>query len=419
MDNRKKTHLALVDQGLISAVNFGTGLLLARFLGMAGYGEFVLTYGIILFVAGIQMAFVISPMMTSGPTRPEKEKAAYYRSIIIQQLGFGLFTICLTFLCCKILDHAFPQWNLDKILWPLCFAMFTFLAQDFSRRLFFVRNESFNAFVCDLISYGLQATTLIIYSLNFELTAPIALWIIGATSALATIYAIGTYLISESWVTPAKDYIKQQILEHWHIGKWLIGQTLVYWAGAQFILYIAAAFISVSAVGAIAAARNIVGLVNILFAALENLVPSRAALALQNQGNIGLSRYLKRVSLIGGLLTLAIAGLASLTPELWLNLLYGDEYTGYGWVVIAWSLYFLTGFFHRPLSAGLRAMNQTKYIFISNLFGTLFALSASYPAIKISGISGVMFTLCITQAIILGLLYWYYRSLIHDHNQTS
>ena len=95
-DGRRKTHLALLDQAFISAINFGTGLLLARFLGMGGYGEFVLAYGIILFFSGMQMAFVISPMMTIGPTQPDSDKAPYYRAIILQQFGFALLLTCLT-----------------------------------------------------------------------------------------------------------------------------------------------------------------------------------------------------------------------------------------------------------------------------------------------------------------------------------
>ena len=262
----------------------------------------------------------------------------------------------------------------------------------------------------DLISYGSQAAVLIVYVFNFKLTAPSALWIIGTTSLLATIYAVSTYLANEAWIAPTGSQIANRTSEHWHIGKWLMGQTLVYWAGPQFILYLAAILLSVSAVGAMAAARNIVGLVNILFSALENLVPSRAAQALQRGGKSELSRYLKRISILGGSITLAIAGVASAAPELWLNLLYGDEYAGYGWVVIAWSIYCIIGFFHRPLSAALRALNQTKSIFSSHLAGTLFMFSVSYLSITLAGISGVMFILCVYQAIILGLMGWHYRT---------
>jgi O-antigen/teichoic acid export membrane protein len=411
-DGRKKTHLALVDQAFVSAINFGTGLLLARFLGMSGYGKFVLAYGIILFASGIQMAFISSPMMTIGPAKPESEKDQYYCTTILQQLVFSVLLTFLTLVLCWSLDLIMPEWNLGDIQWALCFALNTFLIQDFWRRLFFVKDKPFNAFINDFISYGLQAATLIIFAIYFQLTATTTLWILGATSLLATCYALATYLNNEKWLTPHKTQILNYISEHWHNGKWLMGQSIVYWAGPQFILYLAAIMLSVSAVGAIAAARNIVGLVNILFSALENLVPSRAAKILHHGGKTALSKYLKRVSIIGGSLTLAISCVASIAPELWLKLLYGNEYTGYGWIVIAWSVYFIIGFFHRPLSAGLRATNMTRILFSSNLIGTLTAITISYPAINIAGTFGVLLALCITQAVILALLYWHYSQRI-------
>ena len=102
----------------------------------------------------------------------------------------------------------------------------------------------------------------------------------------------------------------------WFVGKWLIGRTVVYWGGSQFIIYLTAFLLSAKTVGAMAAARNIVGIANILFAALENIIPSRAAIAFNRYGNHGLYHYLIRVSLIGGLLTFAITMVAGIAPEM-------------------------------------------------------------------------------------------------------
>ena len=46
-----KTQLVLADQAVVSGANFVTGLLLARYLGPAGYGQFVLSE---LIEAGVQ-----------------------------------------------------------------------------------------------------------------------------------------------------------------------------------------------------------------------------------------------------------------------------------------------------------------------------------------------------------------------------
>ena len=43
-----KTKVILADQAFVSGMHFLIGILLARYLGMAGYGEYVLIYGVIL-----------------------------------------------------------------------------------------------------------------------------------------------------------------------------------------------------------------------------------------------------------------------------------------------------------------------------------------------------------------------------------
>jgi O-antigen/teichoic acid export membrane protein len=404
MDNRLKTYTALADQGLISGVNFATGLILARFLGMEGYGEYVLAYGAILFIASIQMSLIISPMMTTAPSLPKDEHSAYYPAMLVIQLGYNTIMTIVVLLACLALNLIKPDWELEQLQWPLSFALFAFLLQDFLRRFFFVRNEAAKALICDSISYGFQIITLIIYVIYYDLTAVAALWILGITSIAATIYGLYSYTSHSTKIPAFSKYIHEQINHSWHVGKWLIGGTIAYWSGSQFIIYLTAFLLSAKAVGAMAAARNIVGIANILFAALENILPSRAAIVFNRHGDNGLNRYLLRVAIIGGFLTFGIALIASIAPELWLNIVYGNEYKGYGWLVIAWAVYFFIGFFHRPLAAGLRAKDQTKSILHANAIGAIVVLTLSYFVILYSQILGAMFMLIANQTVILILL---------------
>ncbi len=64
---------ALADQAMVSGVNFLTGILLARYLGIEAFGQFMLAWMLVLLVNTLQYALVIAPMMSIGPKQPEAE----------------------------------------------------------------------------------------------------------------------------------------------------------------------------------------------------------------------------------------------------------------------------------------------------------------------------------------------------------
>jgi len=409
MDNRRKTHITLLDQGMVSGMNFITGLLLARFLGLEGYGQFVLAYGIILFISGIQVALIISPMMVKAPTLDEEHIPGYFQSAGILQILFSLASYLTVALIGIIVNFFNPNIETYLFLAPLGIATIFFTAQDYLRRYYFVTNKPASALINDIISYCLQAILILYFGLSETLDAEKSLWLIAITSAAAVSFGLlaqGGIVKSPYTVNKRENFIRLCI-DHWQFGKWLIARNITYWGGSQFTIYLSAALLSVAMVGAITATRNIIGIANILFLAMENFVPSRAAKRFKSGGYASLQKYITRVSLLGGSLTASIVLVAVIAPEFWLNLIYGDEYQGYGALVYWWSAYYLIGFFHKPISAGLRTLNMTKEIFYATVAGTAVALIASYPMIIYIGITGAMVTMLGVQAIMLVVLLYF------------
>ena len=74
---------------MVSGVNFLTGILLARYLGIEEFGRFTLAWMAVLFVNSIQHAMIVSPMMSIGPKQPEAETPAYFGAVVAQQVCFS------------------------------------------------------------------------------------------------------------------------------------------------------------------------------------------------------------------------------------------------------------------------------------------------------------------------------------------
>lgn len=406
---RRKTKLVLLDQAIVSGANFVIGLVLARILGPAGYGQFVLTYNIILFIAGIQAALIIAPMMVNSGMLPADQRSPYLRTVTLQQTLFCLVLAIVIFVAVKILDPLFPQWGLDALLWALIFATVSVVSQDFFRRYFFTNDHAGAAALNDLVTHGGKFVLLAGLGLAVQLTVTNAIWIVGGASALGVILAVFTSGLRKKMPTVDNAKLSQVTHRHWTFGKWLLAESLAYWCGSQLVIYVAGQVVSTSLVGAMSAAANVVGMVNILFLALENLVPTRAAAIYAKGGKASLTRYLKRIAVIGGATILAIVIVASIWSEYWLKLFYGSAYAGHGWMIVWWSGYYLMSFLQRPLSIGLRVLGNTKDLFLASFCGAAVAICLSYPIIRMGGAIGAMFSLCLVHSATLLVLIFCFR----------
>ena len=415
-EGRLKTKIVLADQIIVSGANFGMGLLLARFLGPSDYGQFILAYNVILFIWGLQLALLISPMMVLGPAQPTSQENEYYRVLVLQQALFSLFATAALLTCAGLAIRAIPAWGLG-LAWAFIPALIGFTCQDFSRRYLFVRNRTRAALRNDVVTHAAKLAILVGVAAHFTLTVAAAFWIIGLSSLAGIASAVDFRNTSGRYEMPNLRRLAHVTRQHLQFGKWLVAESIVFWFGNQLILYVAGSLVSLSAVGAITAAKNVVGGVNILFLTLENLVISRAVRAYADGGEAALKRYLRRIAMLGGAGILAVVIVAAAAAEFWLRLLYGSAYRGYGGIVLWWGAYFCISFLQRPFSVGLRVFENTRGVFLASLGGAIVALTISYPAIRVAGVDGAMFTLCLVQAASLTIMVAAFRETLRTSHR--
>lgn len=408
--SRFATNFTVIDQALVSGTNFITGLVLARILGIDAYGLFILLTGIIIFSSNIQNAVLISPMMVNGPAREQKASHEYYQTTTIMQ---GILTLILFFLIVLVgtlLNKTVLDNYIDNLILPLALAASGLLLQEHFRRYFFSTKQTIQALINDSISYGLQLCGIIAIHYLYSIDVKTCLYIMAATSFIAVFHgALSSSLLLKITHISLSD-LNNVINEHWIFGKWLIARNITYWFGTQMVIYMTGIFLSVAAVGAMGATRNIVGIANILFLAIDNFATPRASNAYSQNGINGLSKYIKRLSVMGGCATASIALAASVAPDFWLNLIYPKEYLDYGWVVIAWAIFYLVGYFQRPFGLGLRVLGNTRSIFTGTLFSSVIVALLSYPSIIFGDLKGAMALLIVSQvSITIYYMFSYYK----------
>lgn len=394
---------ALLDQTMVSGVNFLTGILLARYFGVEEFGRFTLVWMTVLFVNSIQHAAIISPMMSIGPKQSEAETSSYFGSLFAQVLIFASGASLLLFAGFQLVTTIFPEWDIEGLGFPLAVATFAVLLQDFLRRYFFTRERLVRAFGTDAIRYMGQVTALIVLFVFLETPMDTArvLWIIAAVSFFSVV--IGVLYVEKFEVN--RLALRRVFFRHLHFSKWLVPASLMAWTTGNFFIIMAGVLLGTTAVGALRAAQSLMGVVNILYEGLENTVTVRSSLHFHQRGTKALGDYLKRIILYGGGATAIICLVAFSAPSFWLRLVFGPEYEQYGFILQWFAVIYLLVFLSLPLRSGIRAIEEPRAIFWAKVWTTLFSLIAAYPMIHFFGLVGVVSGILIVYVAFLSFLW--------------
>ncbi len=398
----------LADQVVVSGVNFLTGILLARYLGVEEFGRFTLLWMAVLVVTSVQHAMINSPMMSIGPKQTEADAPSYYGAIFFQQVVFSAGVFLLLYGGVQLSGVVFPEWGVESLALPLASAATAVQIQDFLRRYFFVRGRASAAFYNDVIRYVGQIVVLVWLFLSFRdaMDTSRVLWTISLLAAVATVF--GAFFIERVEVNPS--VLSNTVSRHWHFSKWLGASVLLQWTSGNFFLVAAGALLGASAVGGLRAAQNLMGITHILFQGMENIVPVQASRYYHENGLAKLKTYLGKILMNGGLATAMIALIFFIAPAFWLTLVFGESYAVYDnlvrWYAVAYILVFLA----LPLRVALRTVEHIKPIFWSYVAMSVFALTSAYPMIGWWGLPGAVGGMLATQVICLIVLWMGLRS---------
>ncbi|MEJ2202081.1 MAG: oligosaccharide flippase family protein, partial [Desulfuromonadaceae bacterium] len=287
---------ALADQAMVSGVNFLTGILFARYLGLEEYGRFTLAWMAVLFCNSFQQAGIIAPMMSFGPKQKVEDEPAYYGAVVVQQLLWSVLCFFLLWGGVRLSGLVKPEWHIQHLGLPLSTALLAWQLQDFLRRYFFVRDQGGLAFFNDAISYLGQLTLLVVLFNWTTLDTARVLWLIAGTSALAVVVS-ARHLWGGS---VSRGSLRKVTGRHWTFSKWLFSAEAMRWLSGNLFVVCSGYYLGAAVVGALKASQNIMGVSHILFQGLENIVPARASRIAHSAGLKSMFRYLGKVFVFGG-----------------------------------------------------------------------------------------------------------------------
>ena len=389
----------VLDQGLVSGVNFLTIILLARSLAPVDFGYFVLAFTVLQTAGTLQAALITRPHNVLGAVRHGRDYVDYSTTAAVVQVGFAC-TLASLAVAVAVLAHV-GGFSQTQVVLALAPALVAWQLQELGRRMLYTEGRLSAAFANDVLSYGGQAFALVLLWRLDLLTGPRALL------TLAAAFAVGAAVVAwQLRSTLAGRLDRSALSANWHFGKWLGVAEVGQWFSTQFYIYLAAAVVGAVASAALKAAQTLLGPISVFLTFVTSYLPIVLARELESSGTI---RRKVRQSLTGILpVVVPYCLVIGLLAEPALELVYGSEYGQYADVVQLFALYYVVLAFSTVAIAALSARGMTRDVFVGQAAGAALSLAVGWALLlelgPAGGVVGMLLSWAVAMAFFLRAL---------------
>ncbi len=426
----------LIDQGIVSVVNFLTVILLARYLPLAEFGLFMVAHTILLLLTGLQNALVAQPHNILGAQRSGHDYARLTVVLGVMQL-LGSTALALLIAGAGVLWSFTGSANYAHVAYALALVVPAWMAQEFVRRALYTQGDIVAAGLNNFISYGLQLVGIVIVVLSLGDVAPTpvnALLALGASSLVASAFGLMQLHTRISPHPSRNDRLLRHFVdpfmttarETWRLSKWLVAQQGIAWLGASGHGLLLTALLGPAAFGIYRAAYQVVNLLNPLRQAAINHLPSKTARVFAEQGVAALGRWSMSTTLA---LTIPFA-LCALAIVLGAKpiaaLMFGSALNTHTLpeatlqlIVALGALSYTLNFARAPIDYAVLVAGGARAIFLRTLWLNAFVVTGGILLILGFGIAGVVLSELITALLAAALTARVYAALLRPSSNDS
>jgi len=394
--------IAFLDQAFVSGGNFLSGILMARAFGAYEFGAFTLGWLIVEFMSSLHFAAIIQPMLNIGVNEDDSRKREYYTAVAAQHIVFSGCAGLLVWGSVGFAGNLFPDFDLQRLAMPLGLATIAYQWHGFCRRYLFARERPVAALCNDVLRFCIQLSALLALPVLWaQPQSSAGIWIVAGACSVSA--AQGVVLFGRlEWDSTAFCRI---LSRHWNFSKWLMSSAVMYWMTSQAFYVMSGFILGAATTGRLMAALAITLALNVILQALDSFAPAQAAAAMRRGGSAELRRYIERLALLIAVMMGAIVIIVNLEPESLIRLIYGEEYTGVGFMVPWLCAVGVLHGFNMVLCIWAAAMERTSFIFRAYTITTCFTVVLVYPLTAYGGVNGVLLGLVLVEVVKLIMLW--------------
>lgn len=383
---------ALGEQAMLSGGNFLIAICLVRILGIESFGVYSFLYVIVLAVNSLAQACITDALLTLFPKTNNK---GFTNQVFTIQLMFIALIVGIGQLSLPFAQQM--EWLSDYsnswYLLPLWLG--SQLIFDFTRKLAYAKQSlKNNFFITTSFQIGLAGLGLYLYlSNNFTLNN----FILCLVSVQVLLSIVHVYLHK----LKIDFNVKGTMVKVWHFSKFLTLTSIVQLLAGNIFIVLGGTMLGASAIGIVRLVQNLMGVLNVLFASIENVVTVSSAKIYHENKLAALKIYLKGLLVKAGLPVGVVLLITATFSKSILHAAYGIDQAEFYFVLIAFCILYIPVFINTLSRILVKTIEQNQLLFIAALFSALASLLIAKPLINSFGIIGIIIGIGMTQGLTL------------------
>jgi O-antigen/teichoic acid export membrane protein len=365
---------AVLSQGLVSGFHFALNLMLVKWLVVADFGAYALTFVLAVMASSISNALASTPLCVFAPAADNAQDRQHIESVLttvmIFLLGGGLAAGVL--LCLGINVAGV---DLQILVSALAFII-AYLARQYSRSFGYARFDVMAVLHGDI-------TYVVIGSLMFgglilsdqPLTVVQVFTILTTANAIAVLVEIMRLRHALSLLSPRQAL--QAYAPIWAQSRWALIGAVTTVLVSQAHSLIVSSLKGPEAYAPLAAGFVIFGPVRVVFSTIQNVIKPEMALSIAQHHAAGAQRQMLLASAIS---LAAVVALTLLVWFYWPHLdawLYSDQYAGLPMlqIVMLWAAITMVAALQNGPFAALQSLRAFRPLALVTVYGSILSLT--------------------------------------------
>lgn len=392
----------MIDQALLSALNFAIGLLFIRLASKEEYGLYTQFFGLLMLSQSLQNALTNSPLIALGAKLSDARMRTLSEHLLRLQTWVSLVLGAVSIVGVWLTDQFahVPQLEMSVALGFVCALVGQWL-REFARHYHFLNMRPHAALLTDILYGASLVCGLVITVLWLEVTTTWLLLVMGIASAIAGLHGI---LQSKISLGRASADARNLMQRAWSMSRWTLPGTIVDWLSRNTFAIVVGAILGLAAAADISAARLLLMPAALCVTAWGKVFTPRFS----RWWGAGDTRLLDTVSRVSVIALVAIMAAYTAVLVLGFDLLQrfvlGGEYATAKPLLLTWAIYFAITAIRQVGTVTMAAGERFQSLFHYGWIATLIGLPAAIVLTWLAGTQGAIFGLILGESALALLI---------------
>lgn len=364
---------SIADQAMLSAANFGVGLILIRYAAEAQYGYYILAFNTMMLLTTLQGTFIGTPMVIRLPGLDQAARRQWMGSLLRDQKWLGAAGGALA-LVVALAGWAVGLFDGESTLVVVAAIglVLAALYREYLRGILLMYHRPQQVLGADAIYVAV-----LLAGCALAVRTPVAAagaLLAGTMAALACASVLRRVLANDI----ERDAAPGRLREIARMGFWAASGGVIYWLFNQGYNFLTAATLDLAAVAALAASRLTLMPINLLLAGMQKQLTPLASDWMHGMGARRTLRRLMLFSLALALFTLLYGAVIWLLRD-WIFLdLMRKDFPQRDLLLVLWIGLFVLMVIREPIMMVPLLRQRFRALSAATLVCALIALAISY-----------------------------------------